>query len=468
MKIRTKLAALSILLSGAALSLCGALLLNATSKRNLQVSIDSAITDLNVLSSTYTNAVTNAEYRGLSDIAKRSLILYIFQQYNQTTIGATEYILTQGQDTLYNHSDISPFAYSSQMLTETLNASMRTVSYCTVSAAQGEYILVSTNVSFGDMEYTVSILRNITALSDSMRLLTIQYIGICFSAFFVLAAILLLVTHQTLKPLELLKEKVSQMVSGEYGGHISVRGNDEIASLTKDFNTMLDAVQAHIQAIKNTSEEQRLLIGALTHELKTPMTAIITNAETLERTKLSEAQRLDAISFIGRECRRLERLTQKMMRLITLIDGEDILLAVIPVHKLFETVTSTLKEICDAEHIELIMRYEDQRFCMDVDLMASVCINLFDNARKAGADQITIEAFNNCIVVADNGHGIPEKEIPFITQPFYMVDKSRSKKKGSIGLGLTLVNRIAQLHNASISIQSQLNKGTTITFQFEK
>ncbi|MDL2258734.1 HAMP domain-containing histidine kinase [Eubacteriales bacterium OttesenSCG-928-K08] len=468
MKIRIKLAFLSILLSGATLLLCGALLLNATSKRNMQVSVDSAIADLGMLRVTYVNAVTNAEYQGLSEVAKKSLVLYLFQQYSSPAIGNTDFILSQEQKTLHNNTGVDPFLYKTQMIPSSQGAFGMQLSYCTLRTTQGDFILASTDVNFGDDTYTVSILRNITMLYETLRTLTFQYIGICLGSFALLALILYLATYKTLKPLEALKEKASQMVDGEYEGRITVQGNDEIASLTESFNAMMDAVQSHVQALKDTSDEQRLLIAALTHELKTPMTAIMANAETLERTKLNEAQRYEVTSYIRKECARLERLTQKMIRLIHLTEGEDILLKETPVIALFETVARTIKEICTLENISLDLCHTNQRFYMDIDLMASMCINLFDNARKAGASKVSIEAIQNRIVVTDNGQGIPEKELSFITQPFYMVDKSRSKKTGSIGLGLTLVNRIAQLHHASLSIQSQLNEGTAITFQFDQ
>jgi signal transduction histidine kinase len=106
---------------------------------------------------------------------------------------------------------------------------------------------------------------------------------------------------------------------------------------------------------------------------------------------------------------------------------------------------------------------------MDKDLLISLLLNLIDNAGKASkpGDNIEITAHQNVIAVTDHGRGIPESEISKITQPFYMVDKSRSRKAGGIGLGLALAAEIARLHGAKLEFDSEPGKGTTAKVVFE-
>lgn len=107
---------------------------------------------------------------------------------------------------------------------------------------------------------------------------------------------------------------------------------------------------------------------------------------------------------------------------------------------------------------------------MEMDLMKSLVINLVDNASKASepGQSIILRAYDFTIEVKDQGYGIPESELERITEPFYMVDRSRSKKKGGSGLGLALVKEIATVHNARVSIESSLNKGTTVRIIFKQ
>jgi signal transduction histidine kinase len=105
---------------------------------------------------------------------------------------------------------------------------------------------------------------------------------------------------------------------------------------------------------------------------------------------------------------------------------------------------------------------------MDFDLMQDLLINLVDNAAKASGEGKTIElrAHENTISVTDQGIGIPEEEMQRIFEPFYRVDKSRSRKMGGAGLGLALVRKIADAHGAKIEVKSKVGKGTTISVIF--
>ena len=98
--------------------------------------------------------------------------------------------------------------------------------------------------------------------------------------------------------------------------------------------------------------------------------------------------------------------------------------------------------------------------------------NLIDNACKASRENETVMIYglknlsDYQIIVKDFGLGIPESEIQHIWEPFYMVDKSRSRKQGGAGLGLSLSKQILDIHHASIEMNSWLNVGTEITLSF--
>ena len=179
------------------------------------------------------------------------------------------------------------------------------------------------------------------------------------------------------------------MARGEYHARIplpkrSSKPGDEIAAVSESFNRMAAAVEQHIDAVTAVAEERKMLIGALTHEMKTPMTAIIGYADLLERAKLSEAQREEAVSFIHREAQRLERLTQKMMRLITLTDGEGIALQAVSARQLFSMAEKTLETVAVRHGAALRYVENGESFSADPDLVVGVLINLMDNACAAG------------------------------------------------------------------------------------
>ena len=105
---------------------------------------------------------------------------------------------------------------------------------------------------------------------------------------------------------------------------------------------------------------------------------------------------------------------------------------------------------------------------MDRDILCSALVNLVENSAKASAPGQTIflRAIGNTLEVADNGRGIPEKDLERVTEPFYMCDPSRSKVNGGFGLGLALVKEIAAVHSAVLEIQSTPGEGTTVRLRF--
>ena len=183
---------------------------------------------------------------------------------------------------------------------------------------------------------------------------------------------------------------------------------------------------------------------------------------------MDEEERQTALSYIERQCKWLERMTQKLLKLITL--KQDIELKPSSVPQLFERVEESMAETLRQRDTRLISECKLNTLSMDADLMQSVLINLVDNASKASApgQAVTMRAYDDVIEVSDNGIGIQESELARITEPFYVVDKSRSKKLGGSGLGLALVKEIISAHGAELMIESSVGIGTTIRVQFKR
>ena len=157
-----------------------------------------------------------------------------------------------------------------------------------------------------------------------------------------------------------------------------------------------------------------------------------------------------------------------MMQLITLTDGEAIVLRDVSARELFDTAKQTLQIVADRQGASLSFVENGERFAMDVDLITGVLINLADNACSAGAKHVTVSAKGRELSVSDDGCGIPKEIIDKVTQPFFRADKSRSRKGGHAGLGLALAERVAQLHGAHLSIESREGSGTIVSFRFDE
>ena len=198
------------------------------------------------------------------------------------------------------------------------------------------------------------------------------------------------------------------------------------------------------------------------------MTSIIGYSDTLLHVRINEEQQKKALTHINNECRRLERLSGKMMNLLELYNNETIHMEKHPVSQLIGKVAELEKYHLKEQGITLETRSDDTVLLMDMDLMESLLVNLIDNAMKASkeGDTIYVEAVGTCILVEDHGRGIPAEEIPKITEAFYMVDKSRSRKEGGAGIGMALCQKIITLHQGELKIDSKLGEGTVMRLYF--
>lgn len=452
MKIRLRLTIIFFVMLAISLVLCGIILLDAAATNSIKSAEQGAQGELSMLNVSYENVLKELTSSSMGEAVQRSIAVYLFRQYISSQ---SQFSLMRNGEILYNNSD-----YAIETILQ--GESNKTIH------VDGKWLYLATDeeLMLNNTSYQIFITRDVTDVYQGIYTLRLQFIAICLGTFILSAVIIMLCTFRALQPLKTLQKSAAAIANGIYDQRIGIHGRDEIAELGKSFNKMADAVQQNIEKITATAEERKLLLGALTHELKTPMTAIIGYSEYLQKSRLTVAQREEAIDFIHLESQRLERLTQKMMRLITLTDGESVQLSIVPVKQLFTMIERTVLVTAKERGVNVTMDFESVYYNMDVDLIASVIINLFDNACAAGAKNVHINATQAGVTVSDDGCGIPSKALELITQPFYRIDKARSRKHGNAGLGLALVQRIAELHHAGLIIESEENKGTRIIFSF--
>ncbi|MCM1498767.1 MAG: HAMP domain-containing histidine kinase [Clostridium sp.] len=285
----------------------------------------------------------------------------------------------------------------------------------------------------------------------------------------VLESVLLSVLlKKALAPLQRLEESAQQIAYGRYDQRVEIDRDDEVGSLSRNFNKMAEAVEQRTKHLEESERRKTLFMGNLTHELKTPLTAISGYAESLLFVKLSEEDREEALGFIYSESHRLERLAKKMMNLLLLEETEQIELRTVTAGELFAAAKSGCSKILTDRHMVLECRENGEEFDVDCDLMTEVLINLVDNAVKASEEGATIQllAEPGKLMVRDFGKGIPTEERDKILEPFYMIDKSRSRKSGGAGLGLAITAKILQCHGCTLTIESEVSKGTCMILQF--
>lgn len=227
-----------------------------------------------------------------------------------------------------------------------------------------------------------------------------------------------------------------------------------------------------MEELQEVAGKQEILLGALAHEMKTPLTSIIGYSDSLLHVNLKEEQKEQALMHINREGRRMEALSGKMLQMMGLYRNQAILMEEHQVEELIRRVEAVEAEKAEGQGIYFRTEYEDFSLKMDIELMESLLLNLIDNGIHASLPGDTIVLRATCrngrkiLQVADEGRGIPAEELHRVTEAFYMVDKSRSRKNGGAGLGLALCKKITKLHGGILEIESSEGKGTTVTVSF--
>lgn len=363
---------------------------------------------------------------------------------------------------IYNHTALS---LDELQELEYKNYGKSDITYADYSYKESAYVIFTVDIR---NQITVYRLVPMIEVRNSVRRLAGYMLAITFGVAVLTILVLFVILRHMLQPLQELNETTKRLAEGDYDQRVVVRRKDEIGQLEESFNKMAEAVETSTRTLEESEKRKTLFMGNLTHELKTPMTAISGYAQTLLSTKISRQNEEAALFYIYEECGRLERLSKKMMKLLELDQDNSLTLTDTPVSHLFEAAAKSCEVILKDKQITLECMEHGEHFLMDLDLMTDVLINLIDNGVKASdnGSRMILRAYDNIIEVQDFGQGIPAEEQEKIMEPFYMVDKSRSRKSGGAGLGLALTALIAKRHNISIQIDSKEGNGTRIILQF--
>ncbi len=272
------------------------------------------------------------------------------------------------------------------------------------------------------------------------------------------------------RPLRKLETASKQIADGAYDSRVNVRSHDEIGQLAQSFNVMAQAVESHMQVLEEESQRQKRFVGAFTHELKTPMTAILGYADMLRRGEQPPQKRQMAANYIYHESMRLEHLSKSLLQLLGL-EQEEISLVPVSVNAVFNDVLRSMDKLRDQIEISC-----PEQACVLADrtllgdLLHNLVLNAFHAQPKDGKVALSCSPCQEgwSIAVEDKGSGIPQKELDKLCEPFYRVDKSRAREHGGNGLGLSLCAQIAQLHGSTLKIESEVDVGTKVSIRLKE
>lgn len=227
---------------------------------------------------------------------------------------------------------------------------------------------------------------------------------------------------------------------------------------------------------KERAEQMRREFTAnVSHELKTPLQTISGYAELLANGMVADKDKTAFSEKIYAEAQRMIRLIEDIIKLSNLDEGAaELTRETVDLYVTAENTVRSLLPAAKKANVTLSLKGENAEIYGIPQLLTAVVYNLCDNAIKYNKDGGTVfvsvknNAENIVLSVRDTGIGIPKEQQERIFERFYRVDKSHSKEVGGTGLGLSIVKHAAKLHDAKITLESEVGKGTEITVIFPK
>ncbi len=302
------------------------------------------------------------------------------------------------------------------------------------------------------------LLMHLTIVSDGIAPDDAVRIHFLFLGFIILMVLVFVAAHSKIRrllvPITLLKRGVDAVADGDYDIDIPVRSKDELADLSLAFNRMASRLKETIQA------KDQLLMD-VSHELKTPVTRLMIAVALLPDAGLRESMNEDLreLESMINELLEAERMRAGLMHLD---------LQAVDVVRLVRECSASFRE----GQPGVILRDLPQALTLSLDpgRIRIVIRNVLANAMtysRVDSRPVEISAIVDekqfMLFISDDGIGVPHDEVEKVFQPFYRVDKSRSKGSGGHGLGLNLCRNIVEAHGGSITLRNNQKRGVTLS-----
>ena len=262
--------------------------------------------------------------------------------------------------------------------------------------------------------------------------------------------------YRMVRPLRQMSAAARSFGAGDFSVRVPVTSTDELGQLALSFNNMANS-------LTNSEGMRRSFIANVSHELKTPMTTIAGFIDGILDGTIPQGEQKKYLEVVSSEVKRLSRLVKSMLDLSRIDSGE---MKIHPAEfDISNTIVNTLltfEQRIDAKQLEIkgLEELGPQMVYGDQDLLHQVVYNLIENAVKftnaGGAISflVTDGIDRTTVVIENTGPGIAQEDLPMVFDRFYKGDKSRSRDKNGMGLGLYLVRTILKLHGGDIGVSS--------------
>ena len=313
-------------------------------------------------------------------------------------------------------------------------------------------------------QFTIECAQDIDNQIDLLQ----TYLGILsiaiVIAIFLSALVGLFIVNTMLKPIKKISQTISKLSeSNLLKSHIDENVASELKPLAVAFNRTFERLD-------NVFVRQKQFVGDVSHELKTPLSVILMETEMALRKQRNLQEYINTINQIKDSAVHMKGIIETLLKLISIENTKLIEKKTCDIKEMMQKSIALLKQQLEKKRIVFSITGDTFFIEADETLMIEVFLNLLDNAIKYNKENGTIDIAINpdkkIVEITDSGIGIPDRELDKIFDKFYRVDPSRAKTIEGLGLGLSLVKEILDLHKAKIEIKSTPNIGTKVIILF--
>ena len=263
------------------------------------------------------------------------------------------------------------------------------------------------------------------------------------------------------RPLIRMKEATEKLSEGKFDVSLPAGGHDELGELSI-------AIRKLANDLERMKKERNEFLASISHELSTPLTYLIGYLKVAMRPDLNEEERNRYLMIIAEESNRMKDLVKNLMDLAKM---DEMIFVVskknFSSRKFAQDIYRLVEPSFGLKNVNLnLICKVDFQIHADPLRLEQIVLNLLDNALNYSEENTTVtmeianEQKRTVITVADEGIGIPEKQIDMIFEKLFRVEKSRSRTFGGSGLGLAIVKELVEAHGGSIEVKSEFGKGS--------
>lgn len=255
--------------------------------------------------------------------------------------------------------------------------------------------------------------------------------------------------------------------------HMASHIDDAEAKTTyRELEPFMETIRKQHEDIVKSSQMRQEFTANVSHELKTPLTAISGYAELIAAGMTTGNDTIRFAGEISKSSNRLLTLINDILRLSELDASTEVPMEEVDLYELAEKCVSMMQINAEKQKVTLMLTGKPTKMMANREMMEELLYNLVSNAirynRPYGNVVVSVSGENDYVklIVEDTGIGISQADQERVFERFYRVDKSRSKSTGGTGLGLAIVKHVVQCHRAKLNMKSQLGSGTRIEIKF--